>query len=204
MLSFHDQLTQSSTRVLAALSLDVPHSLFAARQCPRQRRPLIRLRLDFRQLYYCTSRSPPSLIMKLIFFCLTLVSVAAAQVVNGISMVSNSESSATAQPSSLSSRSTTTITTTITESSITGSPAPSVPSAIYTTSAASMTSAPYVTSGAPPSQYTPPPSSSTSFYQQMPYESYKGGGYKSLDCGYGYTKSEDGHCTPESWVSLLF
>jgi hypothetical protein len=37
----------------------------------------------------------------------------------------------------------------------------------------------------------------------MPYESYKNGGYKSLACGYGYTKSADGHCQPESWVFRL-
>jgi hypothetical protein len=55
---------------------------------------------------------------------------------------------------------------------------------------------------APPSQYTPPPSSSAMpYYDQMPYSSMIAGGYKSLDCGYGYKKSEDGHCMPEDWVN---
>lgn len=117
--------------------------------------------------------------MKSIFFGLTLVNVATAQVVIGLSMMSDLGSSATAQPSSSSSGS---------------SSAPNVSSG--TSSLSSI-------SAAPPSQHTPPPSSSTSFYQQMPYESYKSGGYKSLDCGYGYTKSSDGHCQPESWVSRL-
>jgi len=58
----------------------------------------------------------------------------------------------------------------------------------------------YALSVALPPQYTPAPSSSATFYHQMPYESYKNGGYKSLDCGYGYKKSSDGHCQPESWV----
>ena len=33
----------------------------------------------------------------------------------------------------------------------------------------------------------------------MPYESFKSGGYKSLDCGYGYQKMGDGSCKPYSW-----
>lgn len=56
---------------------------------------------------------------------------------------------------------------------------------------------------APPSEPTAAPSSNGDFYQQMPYESYKNGGYKSLDCGYGYQKSSDGHCQPESWVRSI-
>lgn len=40
----------------------------------------------------------------------------------------------------------------------------------------------------------------SSFYDQMSYDSYKSGGYKQLECGYGYYKSSDGHCQQESWV----
>jgi hypothetical protein len=51
---------------------------------------------------------------------------------------------------------------------------------------------------APPAQYTPPPQS-----EAMPYESFKSGGYKSMGCGYGYSKGYDGSCTStESWVRI--
>jgi hypothetical protein len=53
--------------------------------------------------------------------------------------------------------------------------------------------------GAPPSQYTPPPSESSDPYKQMPYSSFTGGGYSQMDCGYGYKKGSDGKCSPESW-----
>lgn len=53
---------------------------------------------------------------------------------------------------------------------------------------------------APQSQVTAAPSSSSDFYQVMPYSSYQSGGYKSLNCGYGYSKSSDGSCQAESWV----
>lgn len=53
------------------------------------------------------------------------------------------------------------------------------------------------------SQVTAPPSTSMNFYDMMPYSSYQSGGYKSLDCGYGYSKQSDGSCMPESWVSAL-
>ena len=57
---------------------------------------------------------------------------------------------------------------------------------------------------AAPSQITAAPSSSAdSFYEQMPYSSYMGGGYQSLNCGYGYSKQSDGSCQSESWVRLL-
>jgi hypothetical protein len=49
-----------------------------------------------------------------------------------------------------------------------------------------------------PPQYTPPPQS-----EAMPYESFMSGGYKSMDCGYGYTKGSDGSCmSTESWVRI--
>jgi len=57
---------------------------------------------------------------------------------------------------------------------------------------------------AAPSQQTAPPSSSVNFYTVMPYSSYQAGGYKSLDCGYGYKKQSDGSCGKESWVSTGF
>jgi hypothetical protein len=49
-----------------------------------------------------------------------------------------------------------------------------------------------------PAQYTPPPQS-----EAMPYESFMSGGYKSMDCGYGYTKGSDGSCmSTQSWVRI--
>ncbi|KAF8346950.1 hypothetical protein F5887DRAFT_958598 [Amanita rubescens] len=51
---------------------------------------------------------------------------------------------------------------------------------------------------------TADPSSSpapSNFYQAMPYAAYQNGGYKSLQCGYGYAKQSDGSCSPESWYS---
>ena len=54
------------------------------------------------------------------------------------------------------------------------------------------------TSAAP--QYTPPPQS-----EAMPYESFMNGGYKSMDCGYGYTKGSDGSCmSTQSWVRTSY
>jgi len=58
------------------------------------------------------------------------------------------------------------------------------------------------TSNAAPLQVTAPPTTLPAFYQQMPYSSYMNGGYQSLDCGYGYHKS-NGHCVPYSWVIIL-
>ncbi len=53
-----------------------------------------------------------------------------------------------------------------------------------------------VSSSSPPSYYTPPPPA----YSQMPYSSFVSGGYKSMECGYGYQKMSDGSCQPQSWV----
>jgi hypothetical protein len=82
-------------------------------------------------------------------------------------------------------------------------PAPSYPYPSYSGSSLSsvlplQTGSPAY--GAPPSQYTPPPSQSSYPYQQMPYSSFTGGGYSQMDCGYGYSKGSDGKCDPESWV----
>jgi hypothetical protein len=49
-------------------------------------------------------------------------------------------------------------------------------------------------------QPTEAPSSSSNIYEMMPYSSYQNGGYKSLECGYGYKKADDGSCQAESWV----
>lgn len=54
---------------------------------------------------------------------------------------------------------------------------------------------------APPAQYTAPPAPGQDFYQYMPYDSWSGGGYKQLQCGYGYQKQADGLCVPYAWVS---
>lgn len=54
------------------------------------------------------------------------------------------------------------------------------------------------TSAAP--QYTPPPQN-----EAMPYSSFMDGGYKSMDCGYGYNKGSDGSCnSKESWVRIYY
>lgn len=45
-----------------------------------------------------------------------------------------------------------------------------------------------------------PSATATNFYEQMPYSAYMAGGYKQLDCGYGWKKAEDGSCKQESWV----
>jgi hypothetical protein len=39
------------------------------------------------------------------------------------------------------------------------------------------------------------------YLSDMPYSVMTGGGYKKLDCGYGYVKGSDGSCKPESWYS---
>lgn len=67
-----------------------------------------------------------------------------------------------------------------------------------------------------PTPYSPASSSATSaaapaattaapgtFYDKMPMEAYKNGGYKELECGYGHVKQEDGSCKPAEWVRRL-
>ena len=71
--------------------------------------------------------------------------------------------------------------------------------ASYPPPQAAYTPPPAATYSAPPSAYTPPP---PDFYSTMPYSSFMSGGYKSLDCGYGYQKGEDGSCNPMSWVRV--
>ena len=57
-------------------------------------------------------------------------------------------------------------------------------------------------SSAAASEYTQPPATDGG-YSNMPYSSFMGGGYKSMNCGYGYQKQSDGSCKAMDWVSLL-
>jgi hypothetical protein len=63
------------------------------------------------------------------------------------------------------------------------------------------TSAPSSSYSAPPSQYTAAPSDYQSQTVGMPYSSYMNGGYKSMNCGYGYSKESDGSCQTQSWYT---
>lgn len=104
---------------------------------------------------------------------LSLVGATVAQMVNvnGVSMVTIAGSDATPTANN--------------DYSYYGSSAPPQ----YTSDAASSSYA------APPSQYTTPPS-----YNPSEYSSMTSGGYKSMDCGYGYSKAYDGSCQSMSWV----
>ena len=59
------------------------------------------------------------------------------------------------------------------------------------------------TSSADSSVYTQPPATDGGA-SMMPYSSFMSGGYKSMNCGYGYTKGSDGSCQQMSWVSSKF
>ena len=119
--------------------------------------------------------------MKSIFFGLALASVASAQSVLGVSMVTLDASSATSTDASSS-------------SAYYGSAAP----AQYT---GATSSSAYV----PPSMYTQPPSTQTAAATDvMPYSSFTAGGYSSMNCGYGYAKGSDGSCQMQSWVCDFF
>ena len=53
------------------------------------------------------------------------------------------------------------------------------------------------------SEVTEPPSySSSSMDEQAYYSTFTSEGYKSMDCGYGYSKGSDGKCNAQSWVRL--
>lgn len=59
------------------------------------------------------------------------------------------------------------------------------------------------------SEFTQPPvepinNGASNFYERVPYSAFQGGRYQELECGYGYKKSADRHCEPESWVRLFF
>jgi hypothetical protein len=134
--------------------------------------------------------------MKSIIFGLTLISAAVAQSVNGASSVPVT-SQASGSASGSSSQATSTQATSSQASTSGGSDnyggGGSQPA--YTGSPSS---------GAAPSQYTPPPPASMSAMysqQQQGYSSFMSGGYKSMNCGYGYQKGSDGGCSAMSWVS---
>ena len=112
---------------------------------------------------------------------LSLVSVATAQVANGVSAIPYSMVYGTDAPAA----------TTAAASS--SSPAGGY-NAAYTQAASS-------SSSAAASYITQAPASSSSYdiYSAMPYSSFMSGGYSSLACGYGYQKMSDGSCQAMSW-----
>jgi hypothetical protein len=125
--------------------------------------------------------------MKSIFFSLALVGVAIADS-SSSAAASSAYSSSSAAPSSSYGAS---------ASSYAASSSPSYGSSApaYTGSSSSYQ--------APPSQYTSPPAQSGDGYlNQMPYSTFLQGGYKSLNCGYGYKKDQGQACTPASWVAI--
>ena len=124
--------------------------------------------------------------MKSVFLGLSLISAAAAQVVVGYSSVLVTSAAGSGDTSSA--------------PATTPAPYPAVTLANgYTSTPAAAT--PDNAYAAPPSQYTAPPAPGQDFYQYMPYNSWSNGGYKQLQCGYGYQKQSDGTCTALQWVS---
>ena len=115
--------------------------------------------------------------MKSIVFGLALASVASAQSVLGVSMVTLDSASTSSDASS--------------SSAYYGSAAP----AQYT---GATSSSGYV----PPSMYTEAPSTASA--TDMSYSSFTAGGYSSMNCGYGYAKGSDGSCQMQSWVCDFF
>lgn len=118
--------------------------------------------------------------MNALLFGLSLASAAAAQVANGVSAIPYSAVYGSAAP-------------TVSAAASSGYQAAyQQPAATYAPSSA-------VT--AAPSAYTPPPASSSAYdvYSAMPYSSFMSGGYKSMNCGYGYQKAADGSCQAMSW-----
>ena len=109
---------------------------------------------------------------------LSLIGAASAQVANGVVAVPMPGSSASGSAPAVTA-----------SASASAAPSGSSPQA---------SQAPSYGSAAPPSQYTPPPYYETS--SAMPYSKFQGGGYKSMDCGYGYQKGSDGSCQKMSWV----
>lgn len=115
--------------------------------------------------------------MKSIIFGFSLVSAAVAQIsVIGVSMVpANPTPAASGSSSDFNSQSPAATPAPTSANGASGSAAPSI-------------------------QTAAPQASANDFYEVMPYSSYMSGGYKSLDCGYGYSKGSDGSCNKESWV----
>jgi hypothetical protein len=142
--------------------------------------------------------------MKSIIFGLAFISAAVAQSVNGASSVpASSEASGSASGSS--SQATSTQATSSQASSSGSNNYGGGGGSSYGGSPPAYTGSP--SSEAAPSQYTPPPPASMSAMysqQQQYYSSFMSGGYKSMDCGYGYSKDSDGGCSsPMSWVSSM-
>lgn len=137
---------------------------------------------------------------------LLLASGATAQQVIGTWMVTPSSSAASSSAASSSASGSSAY-----GSSAYGSSASSAASsAAYGSSSASPassyggSSAQYTGSASPsysanPSQYTAPPAWSSSMGPSY-YTQFTGGGYSSMNCGYGYSKGSDGKCQVESWV----
>lgn len=115
-----------------------------------------------------------------LLFGLSLATAALAQIqVNGASSIAASMiPGVTAVPASAADSSSAPAATTPAASSATSAPASQI------TSAATYDAA----------------SASAAAYSMMPYSSFMAGGYKSMDCGYGYSKASDGSCKSESWV----
>lgn len=122
--------------------------------------------------------------MNALLFGLTLVSAATAQVANGVSAVPYSAVYGSAAAS-------TSVAASSAAASVSnvnnGASTPSATVGAYDSAASSVITA------------APQSSSSYDFYSAMPYSSFMSGGYKSLDCGYGYSKQSDGSCKPYSW-----
>jgi hypothetical protein len=79
------------------------------------------------------------------------------------------------------------------------------PGSSLTTTSATVTGSSSMTNNQYNPQYTPPPSGGSAYVytQVMPYSSMINGGYKDLQCGYGYYKDSNGSCSKESWVSIF-
>lgn len=141
--------------------------------------------------------------MKSIVFGLSLIGATVAQAVNGASMVPASYASASSSEPSGSPPAATYQSSS--QPAYTSSPAYAASSGGYQSySQPAYTSSPAYS--APPSQYTPPPASSMSAVyaqQQQGYSAFMNGGYKSMNCGYGYQKGSDGGCSAMSWVSVI-
>jgi hypothetical protein len=143
----------------------------------------------------------PSSVIRSFVVVLSALSYVRAQVPMGVSMVPNPELLGSSDPASPSpSNSDPSSSTPAPSDSVSayGNPDPYSSSSMSSSLPVETGSPAY---GAPPSQYTPPPSyQSSDPYEQMPYSSFTHGGYSQMDCGYGYKKGSDGKCTPESWV----
>src|SRR6266404_253151 len=136
--------------------------------------------------------------------CLSLASYATAQIVSMVPVPADMMMDYGLGSSSYPSSSYSSAPPVVTSYSPSSSPYGSSPTPSYssTSSSSQYTPAPpynqYGSYSPPPAQYTPPPQT-----QDMSYSSFMVGGYKSMDCGYGYQKGNDGSCTNmQSWVCI--